>query len=102
MICAQPDTDLMTGISLFERLGPVLVGRFPGVELREEIEDAVKAGELVVVDFAGVSAISPSFADEVFAKLDRTLVDAGTIRFENLDDDLLEVASFARQIRAVS
>lgn len=100
MTCAQLDTDLMAAISLHDRLGPALVGRFPGSELRAEIEEAVRDGQQVVVDFTGVAVISPSFADEVFAKLDRSLVEQGIIRFENLDEDLLEVATFARHIRS--
>jgi hypothetical protein len=89
-------------IRLSDELGRVLVGRFPAVQLREHVEDLARRGETVVLDFAGVDVLSPSFADEVFARLDPLLVEAGLIKLENVDDDLLEVASFLRRARAAS
>jgi hypothetical protein len=38
--------------------------------------------------------IAPSFADELFAKLPRELVESGRIRFEHLDEDLTALARF--------
>jgi hypothetical protein len=92
----------MTTLKLSAELGSVLVGRLPGAELRERIEEVARSGEVVVLDFADVIVLSPSFADEVFARLDPSLVESGSVRFENLDDDLLEVASFLRRARATS
>jgi uncharacterized protein DUF4325 len=47
-----------------------------------------------VIDFAGVEAMSPSFADELFAKLPNELIEPGRIRFESLDEDLTLLARF--------
>lgn len=77
-----------------EEFGPVLSGRFVAEELRLRVESVVKAGDTVVLDFEGVEAMSPSFADELFAKLPREAVEAGLIRFEHLDEDLLALARF--------
>jgi STAS-like domain of unknown function (DUF4325) len=77
-----------------EELSPVLASRPLGEELRERIQAAAEEGESVVVDFEGVETMSPSFADELFAKLPRSLTDSGQVRFENLGDDLLALVRF--------
>ena len=100
MTCTPLDTPPMTTIRLSDELGPVLVGRFPGASLRAQIEELARSGETVILDFSGVSVLSPSFADEVFARVDPDLVDAGLVRFENLENGLSEVASFLRRARA--
>jgi hypothetical protein len=82
-----------------DRLGPALTSRFLGAELREEIETLLAQDGLVVIDFAGVRAISPSFADEVFAKLPQEAIAGGQIRFENLGDDLRVIAQFVTRSR---
>jgi hypothetical protein len=83
-----------------EELGPVLAGRHLGEALRLRIEQLVADGEDVVVDFTGVAVVSPSFADEIFAKLPPDL--APHVRFDNMADDLRSLAHFvvaARQRR---
>jgi hypothetical protein len=85
-----------------DELGPVLSGRFAAETLREQIEASVATGEQIVIDFAGVEAISPSFADELFAKLPRRLIESNQIQFENLDEDLLALARFVIAGRAAS
>jgi hypothetical protein len=102
MTCTQLDTDQMTRVRLSEELGAVLVGRMPAAELRQRVEEVARSGEVVVLDFLDVIVVSPSFADEVFARLDPALVESGAVRLENLDDDLVEVASFLRRARAAS
>lgn len=82
-------------------LGPVLTSRSIAEALRIHIED-VASREEVVVDFAGVEAVSPSFADEIFAKIPAHLVRSGRVRFENLDDDLERLAEFVVASRADS
>jgi hypothetical protein len=77
-----------TVIRAAEELGPVLSGRFEAEELRERIEAAAASGVRVVVDFGDVEAMSPSFADELFAKMRPELIESGKVRFERLDDDL--------------
>src|SRR4051812_19332276 len=60
--------------------GPVLASRGRAARLREEIEAALEAGEVVTVDLAGVETVSPSFADELFAKL-APHAEAGALHF---------------------
>ena len=83
-----------------EELGSVLSGRFEAEELRERIERAAKGGHEVVVSFVDVEAMSPSFADELFAKLPEELEDTGRVRFVDLDDDLLAIVRFVKESRA--
>lgn len=72
-----------------EDLGPVLAGRNVAASLRDRVEAALARGEAVVIDFEGVYAMSPSFADELFAKLSVRPDQGGDqIRFEHLRDDL--------------
>lgn len=48
--------------------GKILGLRETGSKLREELEDALKKEEFVLIDFADVDSISSSFADEFIAK----------------------------------
>lgn len=82
-----------------EELGPVLSSRFEAEELRERIEAELATGAEVVVSFEGVVAISPSFADELFAKVPEDAVEDGRVRFVDLDDDFLAIARFVREGR---
>jgi anti-anti-sigma regulatory factor len=77
-----------------EALGPVLTSRTVAEALRASVEETARTEGVVVVDFSGVEAMSPSFADELFAKVPHELVEAGHIRFENLDDDLLQLMRY--------
>ncbi|MGE5282664.1 MAG: STAS-like domain-containing protein [Chloroflexota bacterium] len=72
-----------------QELGPVLAGRNVAASLRGRVEAALARGEAVVIDFEGVHGMSPSFADELFAKLSVRPDEGGDrIRFEHLRDDL--------------
>jgi len=51
------------------------------------------------VSFEGVVAISPSFADELFAKVPEEAVEDGRVRLVDLDDDLRAIARFVREGR---
>ncbi len=82
-----------------EELGPVLSSRFEAEELRERIETELAAGAEVVVSFDGVVAISPAFADELFAKVPEDAVEDGRVRFVDLGEDLLAIARFVREGR---
>lgn len=87
---------------LAERHGPVLSGRTAAMALRKELEQELAEGGVAVLDFAGVEAISPSFADEVFG---RFVARAGKdqVRFENLSGHLVNVERMVRRrSRAVS
>ncbi len=58
-------------IRLAEEFGPVLVGRATGGQIRSRIEQAAQCGgDPIVLDFEAILTVSPSFADELFAKLD--------------------------------
>lgn len=76
--------------------GAQLVGRTAGARLRATIVSAASAGT-VVVDLAGIEAISPSFADELFGKLPSELVTARRVRFSHASD---EIRAQARGVRA--
>lgn len=81
-------------VRLADQLGPVLAGRELARELRGDIVDRVARGEDVEIDLAGVQAVSPSFADELFAKLPATTGDK--VRFTNISDHLGDVAKMAQ------
>jgi hypothetical protein len=87
-----------------EELGPVLTSRSLAEDLRARIEALTARGEAVVVDFEGVEAVSPSFADEIFAKLPNDLVESGQVKFENIAEDLQHLVDFvvAGRSRATS
>lgn len=53
---------------LADRGGAVLSGRTFAIELRTDLAAELDAGDLVVLDFSEVEAVSPSFADEIFGK----------------------------------
>jgi hypothetical protein len=82
-----------------DELGSVLSGRFEAEELRSRIEGAAESGQRVVVSFEGVEAVSPSFADELFAKMSAALLETGRVKFVDLDDDLLAIARFVAEGR---
>lgn len=78
-----------------EELGPVLAGRKVASSLRDRVEAALARGETVSLDFEGVHAMSPSFADELFAKLSiRPGSGNDRVRFEHLRDDQLALVEY--------
>ena len=85
-------------ISLATEAGAVLTGRSAAAVLRRRVEAAAGDGQ-VVLDFEGVAAVSPSFADELFAKLDPSLVDAGIVTFENLGPGVRHIADYVVKAR---
>lgn len=74
-----------TTIRPAERAGEALVGRDDAAELRHEVERRLGRGEHVVLDFAGTAAVSPSFADELLAKLPAGALADGRVVVEHLD-----------------
>ena len=89
-----PMTMEMTLVRPAETLGPFLTGRAVAADLRTMVETELAHDGTVTIDFDGVVVMSPSFADELFAKLPRDAVEDGRVRFENLDDDLRALARF--------
>ncbi|MEX1140982.1 MAG: STAS-like domain-containing protein [Thermoleophilaceae bacterium] len=85
---------LKTMVRPADDLGPVLTGRTAAARLREEIERELAADGEVTIDLEGVEAISPSFADELFAKLPREALSSGRVRFEHLDPSDSALARF--------
>lgn len=75
-----------TTIRPAELAGETLVGREAAAELRQEVERRLGRGEQVVLDFMGAAAVSPSFADELIAKLPAGALADGRVVFEHLDD----------------
>ena len=51
--------------------------------------------------FEGVQVLSPSFADETFARVEPEAVERGLVRFENLADDLLDIARLVSRRRGL-
>lgn len=92
-------TQPRTVIRPADQLGPVLTGRELASDLRERVEDSLKQGGSVVIDFDGVESMSPSFADELFAKLS-IRPDDERLRFEHLRDDLQSLVRFVVEGRS--
>lgn len=76
-----------------DRFGPVLTGRTVAADLRHEIEDRVANGEHVILDFSHVSMISPSFADELFAKMPHSAWQS-QVTVAHLSDTMARFAKF--------
>lgn len=85
-------------MKLAESHGRVLIGRATAAHIVERVSAEIARGSTVVLDFAGVKAVSPSFADELFGKLTRR-ADAARVRFVNLSNHLEMVARMAEQHR---
>jgi|SRR5215467_14970173 len=86
-----------------EELGPVLAGRNVAASLRDRVEAALGRGEEVLLDFDGVDAMSPSFADELFAKLSvRPGPGNDRVRFEHLRDDQIALVEYVLRGRPSS
>jgi hypothetical protein len=75
-------------VAVAEEFGAVLSGRAAGAMLRQQVEGLAREELSVVLDFAGVEIATPGFADELFGKLSRGLVEQGSVQFAHLDDDL--------------
>ena len=86
-------TKTMTTIKPADEFGAVLAGRTLAARMREQVEAAAVESD-VVIDFAGIEMMSPSFADELIAKLPRDLLGAGRIRIEHLSDEIASLARF--------
>lgn len=82
-----------TMISLAERTGPVPSGRGQAEVVRAEIETELGRVDEVTVDLTGIVAMSPSFGDELFAKLADEIA-AGRVRFENVAPSVASLARF--------
>lgn len=92
----------MATIRPADELGPVLAGRGQATVLRRCVEQLARKDSAVVVDFAGVLATSPSFADEFFAKLDATLIEDGGVVFENVPASVTAIARYVRAGRGTN
>lgn len=77
-----------------DEFGSVLTGRSVAASLRAEIESELAAGKTVVVDFSNVAVLSPSFADELFAKMPGSAWESARLRAEHLDDSIARFARF--------
>lgn len=83
-------------LNLAEEAGSVLTGRFEAAGMRARVVAGAANGD-VVVDLQGVNVISPSFADEFFAKLPPELIASGKIQFVHLTS---EFAAIVRTVTA--
>jgi anti-anti-sigma regulatory factor len=82
-------------IRLADEFGGVLLGRSNAERIRNRIEDAARGtDEPVIVDFEGVITASPSFADELFAKLDPMLRQSGRVEVRGMSPALESIARY--------
>lgn len=89
----------MSAIRVADELGAVLAGRAEATVLRARIEHLAAQDPPVTVDFAGLLTVSPSFADELFAKLDPDLIESGEVVFEHVPAGVASIARFVRSGR---
>jgi len=84
---------------LVDTFGAVPVSRARARELRLTIQRSLADGENVVVDLEGISTLSPSFVDELFAKTAVAPSQAGKLTFENVPPSLEPLIRFLRSGR---
>lgn len=77
-----------------DELGPALGGRPSAARIREQIQDAVSAGSHIIVDFDG-ALMSPSFIDELFAKMQPEVRSSDLVEFRGLSEQTLAFVRFA-------
>ncbi len=83
-------------VKLLEREGPVLSGRMQAKSLISELTADITSGKHVTLDFEGILALSPSFADELFVRFARD-VSTEQVSFTNLSDELQRIAAAVRR-----
>jgi STAS-like domain of unknown function (DUF4325) len=83
-----------------DELGPILASRSLAADLRRRLEEELAACGDAVIDFDGVATMSPSFADELVAKLSQQ--DRERVEFLNLSDDLRALIDAVTAGRAMS
>lgn len=81
-----------------DEYGPVLAGRGSAGRFRAQVEKLAERAP-VVIDFDGITTVSPSFADELFAKLSPDLIEDGNVRFENMGDGIDAIARYVVGLR---
>ncbi len=82
-------------IRLADEFGGILLGRSNAEQIRGRIEDAARdTDEPVIVDFEGIVTVSPSFADELFAKLDPTLRQSSRVEVRGMSPALESIARY--------
>lgn len=89
----------MLRLSPADEIGPVLAGRSAAQKMRLRIE-AATVREAVSVDFSGVAFASPSFVDELVAKLPPHLLREGRVRWENVPAELQPLFRFVVRQRS--
>jgi anti-anti-sigma regulatory factor len=87
-------------IRLADEFGNVLVGRSTAERIRLRIEESAHGSEPVVLDFEGIITVSPSFADELFAKLEPELRQSGQLELRSMSPALESIARFVVAGRA--
>jgi hypothetical protein len=88
-------------IHVSQLLGAVLTGRPMAAKIMDLVDETMAKGDTPTLDFSGVRAVSPSFADELFGKL--SVRDATrAVHFTNLSEHLQSVARMAERQRRLS
>lgn len=82
-------------IRLADEFGAVLAGRGSAERIRSQLEHAARdTTEHIVLDFEGVITVSPSFADELFAKLDPAVRKSGHVEVRGMGPGLKSIARY--------
>jgi anti-anti-sigma regulatory factor len=81
-------------IRLADEFGDVLVGRSTAERIRLRIQESAHGSEPVILDFEGIITVSPSFADELFAKLEPGLRQSGQLEVRGMNPALESIARF--------
>lgn len=88
---------MMTTFQVSDR-STELLGRLAGAEIREELQHEADIRDGIVIDFSGVTVMSPSFADECFGLLLRGLSGRAKpprVVFSNVGEDIGPLLRFA-------
>lgn len=88
-------------LRLRDELGPELIGRQAGERLRQVVVGRTATG-IVVVDLEGLVLMTPSVADELFAKLPDDVVREQRVRFANASEEIRALARDTRGLRVAA
>jgi anti-anti-sigma regulatory factor len=83
---------------LIDHFGSVPTGRAAASRFRESVQAAIRGGQTVTIDLAGIQTMSPSFAHELFGKLPTT----ANVRFLNVPSSVEPLIKIVRQDEARS
>jgi len=83
-----------------DELGPILVSRSRAADLRQKLEAELEVDGAATIDFTGAVTMSPSFADELIAKLPQDAREH--VELVNLSEDLRALVDYVTAGRPVT